>query len=212
VATCIDFYGAMRVVEAPDQLEYFTPAGESIFTPDPIAILKGSPHPELAQRFIDFVLSPRGQALWALQVGQPDGPVRKALGRQPIRRDVYATYKDQMLPFILDPYAAGKAIVLTPQKKAVNFTVLRELVGAAAIANRQGLLDAKAALICSRHRADLEAEFVALPANVATLDAMKQAASQLSDKAALDTLRRDWQAFFQAKYERIQAASKEARP
>ena len=211
VATCIDFYGAMRVVEAPDQLEYFTPAGESIFTPDPIAILKGTPHPELAQRFVDFVLSQRGQALWALQVGQPDGPVRKALGRQPIRRDVYTTC-GQMLPFILDPYAAGKAIVLTPQKKAVNFTVLRELVGAAAIANRQGLLDAKAALIRSGHRADLEAEFVALPANVATLDAMKQTAAKLSDKAALDTLRTDWQAFFKSKYERIQAASKEARP
>jgi len=208
LATCIDFYGAMRVLEAPDQLVYFTPAGQSVFTSDPIAILKGAPNPELAQRFINFVVSPAGQALWALPVGVEGGPVRKPLGRQPIRRDTYTQHAGRLLPFILDPYEPGKAIVLTDEKNGVNFNVLRELVGAAAIANREGLTAARSVIVRTGHRPDLVAEFNSLPENVATLEAMAATANLLYDKAALDKLRTDWQRFFREKYKRILTAEK----
>jgi len=208
LATCIDFYGAMRVLEAPDQLVYFTPEGQSIFTSDPIAILKGAPNPVLAQRFVDFVVSPAGQALWALPVGVEGGPVRKPLGRQPIRRDTYTQHAGRLLPFIMNPFEQGKAIVLTDEKNGVHFTVLRELIGAAAIANREGLTAAKTAVIRSGHREDLVTEFNALPENVATLEAMNATAALLGDKTTLDTLRRDWQKFFREKYQRVRDAEK----
>jgi len=208
VATCIDFYGAMRVLEAPDQLVYFTPTGQSVFSSDPISILKGAPHPELAQRFVDFVVSPAGQALWALPVGADGGPVRTPLGRQPIRRDVYALHADGLLPFLTDPYAQGQAVVLTDAKKAVHATMLRELIGAAAVANREGLTAAKTAIVRSGHRPDLVAEFNALPPNVATLDTLNDPAAKLSDPAARDALRTEWQQFFREKYQRIRDAEK----
>jgi len=211
LATCIDFYGAMRVMEAPDQLVYFTPPGQSIFTSDPIAILKGAPNRDLAQRFVDFVVSPAGQALWALPVGAEGGPVRKPLGRQPIRRDTYTQLAGRMLPFITDPYEQGQAIVLTAEKNAVDFKVLRELVGAAAITNRQGLAAAKAAIVRSNHRPDLVAEFNALPQNVATLDAIQALAKELREakgNARIDALRDEWQQFFREKYQRIRDTEK----
>ncbi len=140
VVTCIDFYGTMRAMEAPDQLEYFTPAGQSVFTPDPIGILQGAPHPELAQQFVRFVMSTQGQSLWALPAGAEGGPVRCALGRQPIRRDVYQTCAGKMLPYIVNPYAKGQLSTLPADARKIDYAVLRELVFAAAVADHDGLV------------------------------------------------------------------------
>jgi spermidine/putrescine-binding protein len=201
-ATCIDFYGTARVLEAPDQLEYFTPPGQTVFTPDPIAVLKGAPHPELAQRFVQFVMSPQGQALWALPAGSPGGPVRRSLGRQPIRRDVYQLHAGRMLPYIVDPYGQGQPLVLSPEKQAVNYYVLRELVTAAAVANQQSLAKARLAVARSNDP-ELLKEFVSLPDNVATLEGMNAVAKDLKDKSRLDQLRRQWRDFFAEKYDRL---------
>jgi ABC-type Fe3+ transport system substrate-binding protein len=202
VATCVDFYGTMRVIEAPDRLEYFTPAEQAVFTPDPIAVLKGAPHPQLAHEFVRFVLSRQGQLLWATQVGKEGGPIRRALGRQPIRRDVYrltpASLPPDFLPYIVDPYAKEQAFVMPPEK--VSFAVIRELTYQAAVANQEGLFKARQAVA---RRPELMKEFVRLPDNVATLEAMNAVAKELKDKSRLDELRRQWRDFFAAKYERI---------
>src|SRR6185295_10772406 len=56
---------------------------------DPIALLRGAPHRELAIAFIDFVLSDEGQKLWGFQRGVPGGPERYALRRLPIVPHLY---------------------------------------------------------------------------------------------------------------------------
>ncbi len=66
VATAIDFYGANRVAEHPDVLAFVLPAGQTVFTPDCICILRDPGNAELALRFVDFVMSPQGQAMLAL--------------------------------------------------------------------------------------------------------------------------------------------------
>jgi ABC-type Fe3+ transport system substrate-binding protein len=200
VATCVDFYGILRAVEAPDQVQYFTPSQQAVFTPDPIAVLRDAPNPALAREFVRFVLSPQGQALWALDVGKPGGPVRRTLGRQPIRRDVYHLQAGNMLPYIVDPYAQGKELSIPPEMQQVNFAVLKELVGQAAVANQDGLFKARQAV--ARHP-ELMAEFVRLPQNVATLKGMNAVAKDLKDKARLDVLRHDWRDFFEKKYRDI---------
>jgi spermidine/putrescine-binding protein len=200
VATCVDFYGTMRAIEAPDQLEYFTPSEPAIFAPDPIAVLHDPPNPELAREFVRFVLSRQGQALWALGVGQPVGPVRRALGRQPIRRDIYQLQAGHMLPYIVNPYAQGQVLDLPPEKRAINFNVLKELVYQAAVANQEGLFKARQAVA---RRPELMKEFVRLPENVATIEGMSAAARDLKDKSRLDDLRRKWRDFFEKKYERV---------
>ena len=89
----IDFYG--RVTEetvGPRREQFVLPAGATAINPDPVAILYGTHGRMLdyANHFVEFLLSPEGQRLWILKVGQPGGPRRHALRRPPVRESVYA--------------------------------------------------------------------------------------------------------------------------
>jgi len=202
VATCIDFYGTNRVVEAPDVLIYVSPAGQTAFTPDPIAILKGAPNEQLARRFVDFVLSAKGQALLALRVGEPDGPIRTPLGRQPIRRDVYATYEGSFSPWVVNPFRAGNEMTLDMDVRAVRYEVLKYLIAAAAIDNLTDMKAARRSLIESPDP-DKLAEFVSLPENVASVEGIQRVAEQLKDPTQAERIVTEWQRFFRDKYRRI---------
>ena len=203
VAACIDFYGAIRVAKYPDVLVYVSPRGGTAFNADPIAILKNPPSRELAQRFVDFVLSRHGQALWALQPGSPDGPVRSALGRQPIRRDVYTVYAKSLSPWIINPYEAGQTIELDTELWRESFPVLRQLVWAAAISNRDGLRAAKKKLIDTNFEPRRLEEFNRLPADVATREQLADVSRRLEDKKQADLILSEWTRFFRAKYQRV---------
>lgn len=92
---CIDFYGryqaeAVTRRDAEPRLFYVTPTGGSVYSPDPIAMMRGAPNPELARRFIEYVMSPSGQALWNTKVGAEGGPAVFALRRLPMRKELYA--------------------------------------------------------------------------------------------------------------------------
>ncbi|HAU38923.1 MAG TPA: hypothetical protein DCX07_14570 [Phycisphaerales bacterium] len=206
LATSIDFYGAMRVAEAPDQLSYVSPPGQTTFSPDPIAVLHNPPHRELAEEFVRFVMSPQGQALWALPPGSPDGPIRTSLGRQPIRRDVYRTLAGRMLPWLVDPYQPGQALALDPSlDRGVDFHVLRALVYDAAIVHRDLLHRAGRRLIDSGDDPVLAAIFNELPPELSDLAGIRRAKADLGskDSKAVDDLHRRWQRFFADKYRRI---------
>lgn len=212
VASCIDFYGLMRVAESPDQLAYVNPPGQTTFGADPIAILKNPPSPELAQRFVQFVMSPRGQALWALPVGVPDGPVRTALGRLPIRRDVYQQYKDH-IPTSMDFYGSPAIMQVSPEAAKVNFAVLRQLVASGIVENIDTMRRARKRLnelARDESKRDLHArmlaEFNRLPDNVQTVEAMKDVAAKLGDPVGLYNITKGWRDFFREKFERIAQA------
>jgi len=86
----IDFYGRSQADAIPDdRLAYVEPPNATAINPDPIALIKGAPHRELAIRFIEFVLSERGQRLWNTKPGAPGGPRQTALRRLPIAPDLY---------------------------------------------------------------------------------------------------------------------------
>jgi ABC-type Fe3+ transport system substrate-binding protein len=207
VATCIDFYGIIRVAEAPRELVYVSPPGQTTFSPDPIAILKNPPHSELAQRFVDFVMSARGQALWALRIGEKDGPVRFVLGRQPIRRDVYEIYAGKMAPRIVNPYQAGQALEVSPQMQQVNFTVLRQLIISATVDNVNGLRTARRRLnelsadpSAADEYARRLAEFNRLPEDIDTLEKMNKLAGAFKDPKQFRAVTVGWRDFFADKF------------
>jgi len=86
---CIDYYGRFQAEAAaaagrPGRVGFVTARGETSINPDPIALLRGAPHRELAIAFIEFVLSDEGQKLWGFRRGVPGGPERYALRRLPI--------------------------------------------------------------------------------------------------------------------------------
>lgn len=91
---CIDFYGRAqgewsRRGTGRDFMRYTTPVGGSSVSADPIGLLRGAPHRELAEMFIDFVLAREGQQLWNYRAGESGGPTKYSLRRLPIRGDLY---------------------------------------------------------------------------------------------------------------------------
>jgi iron(III) transport system substrate-binding protein len=103
----IDFYGRVyQEVVGPNRCKFISPVGATSITPDPVGILRGvkGERKELANRFVEFLLTPEAQRLWNLKAGEPGGPKDRSLRRLPIRRDVYADrtgWADDLDPFEL---------------------------------------------------------------------------------------------------------------
>jgi ABC-type Fe3+ transport system substrate-binding protein len=93
---CIDFYGreqqeaVRRRNSGEDRLGYVSPDGGAAYSVDPIALLRGAPHPAVALAFMEYTLSLEGQKIWNFKTGTPGGPRDFALRRLPVRRDFYA--------------------------------------------------------------------------------------------------------------------------
>lgn len=91
---CIDFYGrqqqeAVRRRDRSDRVGYVSPAGGSVASVDPVAMLRGAPNRAVAAAFIEYTVSMDGQKLWNFRPGTPGGPQRFALRRLPVRKDFY---------------------------------------------------------------------------------------------------------------------------
>ena len=100
----IDFYAYTQIAETgKDVVGFSVPEGGTAWTPDPIAVIRGTSRKGLAARFVAFVLSEKGQGLWALPVGALGGPTKKALFRPPILPSLYDG-KEPLLVEV-DPYA-----------------------------------------------------------------------------------------------------------
>ncbi len=203
ITTCIDFYGTNRMAKYPTSLQYLSPRGQTAFNPDPIAILKNPPNPAVAQGFVDFVLSYEGQSLWALPVGADGGPERSALGRQPIRKDVYAERAGEMLGSIVNPYEAGQTMELDTALWNDSYGLLRHLVWAAAVRNVDFMKAAKERLIKTNNDPALVALFNRLPDNVATREAVAETNRMLADRKQRDIIVTDWVAYFRDQYEQV---------
>lgn len=181
----IDFYGRFQSqfspADAPDRVGFATPAGGSGVTCDPIGLLRGAPRPELARRFLEFVLGEEGQALWCLRPGVPGGPARRALRRMPIRRDFYpgedAEFQARFAarrPFLaddlgdpaVDAYALAGLWRYRPRWTARHFAAHRDLVRAACLDAGVELRAAWAAIAAAGGPAD--------PANAAAVAALRE--------------------------------------
>lgn len=103
---CIDFYGrqqdeALQRRSGRARMRYVAPLGGTVNSVDPIALFRGAEHREVAQAFIEYVLSLDGQKLWNFRPGTPGGPRQFALRRLPVRRDFYQ--RADFKPFCSDP-------------------------------------------------------------------------------------------------------------
>jgi len=124
IGMCIDFYGrfqseAVKLGNTPSRLQYFTPVGGSSVGVDPIGILRGAPNRDVAEAFLAYVLSIDGQKLWNFEVGSPGGPVRYALRRLPVRKELYSASYTR---YRSDP-------TVFPYKEAADFTYHPEWTG-----------------------------------------------------------------------------------
>ena len=81
--------------------------GDTMVDPDPISVLTNAPDPELARRFIEYVLEGPGQSLWQFEPASEPvdelGPREFALRRLPVNRKLYSSFAKRMIDDI-DPY------------------------------------------------------------------------------------------------------------
>ena len=217
----IDFYGRYQVEvsrgpHGEARMAYVTPAGGSGVSADPISLLRGAPHREVAVRFIRYVLGAEGQKIWSYRAGAEGGPVRYALRRLPIRRDFYPsddpdlqrTYEAHRLLATdalgdpnVNPYELARQFVYHPRWTAGHFGVQRELVRAMCLDSGEELRAAWKAILAHgglpAHRAAME-----------QLERMPDVPEPLTWVSALDIGKRrdssdyvrEWTVFFRDSY------------
>jgi iron(III) transport system substrate-binding protein len=220
VGLAIDFYGryqaeSNRNPDGSERMIYVTPVGGSSVSADPISLLRGSPHRELAVEFIEYVLSEEGQQLWNYRVGTPGGPEKYALRRLPIRRDFYpsddpsiqATY-EKHAPFysdplgdpVVNPYHLAEQFQYIPRWTGAHFGIHRYLI-------RAMCLDAGEELSAAWKAIDNAGGPEAVPEAMAALMTLPPGLtweSALGDAYASQNqmaFMREWVIFFRKQYE-----------
>ncbi|MCG3138874.1 MAG: hypothetical protein HJJLKODD_02744 [Phycisphaerae bacterium] len=127
---CVDFFGRYQSQMVGGQrLDYITPRNEVVVNADPVAVLRGAPHAELARQFVIFLLSDEGQGLWNLPIGHPLGPKESEIRRSPIRRDFYQRFGQEMIVHE-NYYDLTQAL---PEGTPTYFTVIPTLMHAMVI-------------------------------------------------------------------------------
>jgi spermidine/putrescine-binding protein len=150
---CIDYYGRtydeqLQKVHGRSRVRFVTPEGGSSLSVDPIALLRGAPNRDLGVKFIEFVLSEEGQALWNTRVNVAGGPRRQALRRLPVRRDLY---REPFLSRFSDPevrpYDRASQFTYEPAWTARAFSAIRFIIKSMCVDAHEELQAAWTALI-----------------------------------------------------------------
>jgi len=152
MGVCIDFYGryqsqAIKVAGGGDRVGYVDPPGVTTIDADPISMLRGAPHPQMARRFIEFCLTEEAQALWQFRVndgaGDGLGPHAFELRRMPIRRSMYMKYFDRLIDRV-NPFQFATAAE-HPDRNMRSFIAI--LFSAMAMENHDELIRAWSVIV-----------------------------------------------------------------
>ncbi len=199
-AMTIDFHSIDQMLQVGEaRMGFILPANATILNPDPIAMLKGAPHPEMAKRFIEFVLSDVGQKLWYRKAGEPGGPVSTTLYRLPVRADLFQD--DPELRKRADPFAAGG--FNTSRKRTATFSFLPDLIQCSCMDTLEDLRAARLA-ITKAGRADLDAKLGKFPFDQkVALEKSKQLAALKEKPAERLALLRKWSEEFREEYREL---------
>ena len=139
----IDFYAYGQIaVLGDDIIKYLVPPDAAVVSPDSIAILKGAPNVEVAQAFLEFVLSDTAQKLWVLRDDDPEGPKwRGGLNRASVIPDLYDALGERCV--VINPFKRK----LTPirydaAKGGERWALVNDLIGALIIDPHKDLVTA----------------------------------------------------------------------
>lgn len=167
MGVAIDFYGRyqsqamLKPGQKPEEsrVGYIDPPGVVLIDPDPISMLRGGPHPETARRFVEYLLSEEGQAIWNFRArgasSEPDrdDPARRAMGperfeirRMPIRRVMFEKHWESLVDKV-NPYEIASTAKNRGWRSAVG-----PMMGAFGIDVHQDLIAAWEAIIAAEAR------------------------------------------------------------
>ncbi len=201
----IDFYGRSQVDAVGDaRMGYVEPAGATAINPDPIALVQGAPHKELAIQFMDFVLSETGQRLWNTRAGAPGGPVSTSLRRLPIAPAIYAHPENMTDP--VNPYKTSGGFNKSDARER-TFGMLGEWVQLSCMDLLDELRETRKAILASPRAAELEAKLAVFPFD--QKEALRRAAVwKESSPAERLVLERQWTDAFRLEYHNLQAEAR----
>src|SRR5439155_2608226 len=160
----IDFQARAQVdavqVANSSRVGYIEPAGATAIAPDPVALVKGAEHRDVAVHFIEFLLSERGQRLWITRAGAPGGPKSTSLRRLPVMKSVY----DRPTDFTdnVDPYVASGTFNTSRQRTATS-SIIAELIQMSCIDLLDELRQTRSAILASPRAAELDARLGMFP-------------------------------------------------
>ncbi len=204
----IDFYGRAQADAVGDaRMGYVEPVGATIINPDPIAVVRGAEHRELAIRFIEFVLSDEGQRLWNVRAGTAGGPVQTSLRRLPIVPAVYddmSNFTDRVNPFVMNIGFAKSGA------REKTFGVMGELMQISCIDLLDELRRTRTAILASPRAAELDARLGTFPFDQNEAIRRSELLISLKNAPAEERLKllRGWTEEFRKEYEELRAAAK----
>jgi iron(III) transport system substrate-binding protein len=205
---CIDFYAAAPVRrQGATHLVFVFPKGLSVITPDAIAVLRNPPHREVAEAFLDFVLSDAGQRLWYQKRGSEGGPRSFDLERLPVRKDLYAhelpTYT------VARPFEQGNAFDYDSKRGGRRWVILEQLLRSAIMDVHDELDATWAAVIRAKRTADLGPALGKPPLGE---EQLFEVVKRKLPVAEMNRLRARWSGWARARFAAICAAAEAGGP
>ena len=194
----IDINALSKIAEAgPEKLGYVMPEGETVISPDSVAMLKGAPHEELARTFVEFVIGEPGQKLWMLKTGEPDGPTEFTLRRMSVMPHVYDLLGDR-IDVATNPFKGGAVLQYDHELGSARDDIMADLVGAMTIDMHDELVKAWEAIKKGGMKDAAVKRLVAVP--VSEEEAVRLEKEEWDDPEFRNTRIAEWTRFAQDKY------------
>ena len=223
----IDFYGrfqseTVRRADGSSRIGYTDAKGGTSYGTDPIALLRGAPHPELGKTFIEFVMSGEdkgGQKIWGWKAGTPGGPRQRSLRRLPMLPELYGENFRTMRsdPDVL-PYEAAKHFTYVGKRTAPYFNAIAFVVRVMCIDTHSELTAAWAALCDAKQRTGkFPPEALAAFEDVSAVDyaavstRIRDAVASGAPKIAQVRLAKELADHFRASYRRAEELAREGK-
>lgn len=158
----VDFYGSSEAKHLEERsgskrFRFIMPIGGGAPSPDPIAMFRGAPNPELAKSFIEFIVSLDGQKILYFNVGTDGGPQKSTMRRMPILKTIYdKKYDDLRCDASINPYKSSESFTshdewTDPVSSSIGVVIklafldssdeLSDAMGAIINANKDGRFD-----------------------------------------------------------------------
>jgi iron(III) transport system substrate-binding protein len=171
-APVIDLYAFSLIArEGRERIGFVLPEGQTVITPDAVAIVRGAPHLDVAQDFVRFLMCDDGQKIWMLRRGVPGGPTRYDLSRPSVLPHLYELPKEQVAVTV-NPFLTKAALRYDGKLASRRLNVLNDILGATLIDSQPELRRAWMAIQDVRDHADLIAELTRPPCEESQLVAL----------------------------------------
>ncbi len=206
----IDFYAyGQIVVVGADKIKYVMPSDGTVVNPDSIAILKGAPNLEVARKFIEFVLSERGQKLWMLPDTDPEGPTwAGGLNRASVLPALYDKLGDRCI--VTNPFTLGFTPFQYDAKKGgARWDIVNDLFGVLIIDSHKDLGNAWKAIGTCKDAAKREAAIAVLTQMpLSEEEAMQFATAEWKDPGFRNEKLKEWGQFAKRKFKEARNLAK----